>query len=290
MFNKLFALPLMICCTSFALAGGYGDYEVVPYVRPARDLAYDLDQYEAENHTVFDLLVVVDEGDWLHATTALAYTWCVSDPNTPCATFWDHPMGENVQPLPVWPDYFGLVQYDTFYTCPEEYPNPDLDPNRSATMFAPGSPLQTGPYVYDCEWSPDPTDPNPPGGTYTLARFNILIDCDLCASPGGECYDYEPSPGAPVCAYFTMKGENYFASCGGMPWPFRIDIPICWSNCPGDVDGDGDTDLSDLATLLGAYGTTAGDPDYEPAADFDDDGDVDLTDLASLLGDYGCGA
>ncbi len=60
--------------------------------------------------------------------------------------------------------------------------------------------------------------------------------------------------------------------------------------CPGDLDGDGDTDLSDLAALLSAYGSFEGDPDYNPAADLDEDGDVDLPDLAALLADYGCGA
>lgn len=56
---------------------------------------------------------------------------------------------------------------------------------------------------------------------------------------------------------------------------------------PGDVDGDGDVDLSDLATLLGAYGRCAGDPLYNPAADFDGDGCITLNDLAELLGNYG---
>ena len=60
------------------------------------------------------------------------------------------------------------------------------------------------------------------------------------------------------------------------------------ATCPGDLDGDGDTDLSDLAALLAAYGTFSGDPNYNPAADFDSDGDVDLADLAFLLADYGC--
>jgi photosystem II stability/assembly factor-like uncharacterized protein len=55
----------------------------------------------------------------------------------------------------------------------------------------------------------------------------------------------------------------------------------------GDVDGDGDVDLADLAALLSAYGTCAGDPVYNPAADFDSSGCIDLADLAVLLSHYG---
>ncbi len=55
----------------------------------------------------------------------------------------------------------------------------------------------------------------------------------------------------------------------------------------GDLDGDGDVDLTDLAILLGAYGTCDGDPNYNPVADLDGNDCVDLTDLALLLGNYG---
>ena len=58
--------------------------------------------------------------------------------------------------------------------------------------------------------------------------------------------------------------------------------------CLGDLDGDGDTDLSDLAALLAAYGTVTGDPNFLPEADFDYSGVIDLSDLAFLLSDYGC--
>jgi hypothetical protein len=57
----------------------------------------------------------------------------------------------------------------------------------------------------------------------------------------------------------------------------------------GDVDGDGDVDLTDLAALLSAYGACAGDPNYNPAADFDNSGCVNLDDLAMLLANYGSG-
>ena len=56
---------------------------------------------------------------------------------------------------------------------------------------------------------------------------------------------------------------------------------------PGDLDHDGDVDLSDLAQLLAHYGMTSG-ATYE-MGDIDWDGDVDLADLGVLLGNYGTG-
>ncbi len=56
---------------------------------------------------------------------------------------------------------------------------------------------------------------------------------------------------------------------------------------PGDVDGDGDVDLSDLGELLSAYGACLGDADYIAAADFDGDSCIGLGDLGVLLSAYG---
>jgi len=56
-------------------------------------------------------------------------------------------------------------------------------------------------------------------------------------------------------------------------------------DCLGDLDGDWDVDLSDLAQLLANYGMTGG-ATYEDG-DLDADGDVDLSDLAALLAVYG---
>jgi hypothetical protein len=53
--------------------------------------------------------------------------------------------------------------------------------------------------------------------------------------------------------------------------------------CVGDLDGDGDTDLNDLAFLLSDYLCTS-----SCAGDLDGDDDTDLVDLALLLSDYGC--
>jgi hypothetical protein len=55
-------------------------------------------------------------------------------------------------------------------------------------------------------------------------------------------------------------------------------------DCPGDLDDDGDIDLTDLGQLLSNYGMTGA--EHEDG-DVDCDRDVDLADLAGLLADYG---
>lgn len=52
--------------------------------------------------------------------------------------------------------------------------------------------------------------------------------------------------------------------------------------CAGDLDGDADVDIGDLALLLSNFGSTAG-----GAGDLDGDGDVDITDLSMLLSRFG---
>ncbi|HNH47632.1 MAG TPA: GC-type dockerin domain-anchored protein [Myxococcota bacterium] len=50
---------------------------------------------------------------------------------------------------------------------------------------------------------------------------------------------------------------------------------------PGDSNGDGAVDATDLALLLGAWGSA------DPGADLNGDGSVDAADLAVLLGNWG---
>jgi hypothetical protein len=57
----------------------------------------------------------------------------------------------------------------------------------------------------------------------------------------------------------------------------------------GDIDRDGDVDLADLAAMLSAFGSCAGDAGYVAGADIDASGCVDLSDLAQLLGNFGVG-
>ncbi len=59
-------------------------------------------------------------------------------------------------------------------------------------------------------------------------------------------------------------------------------------DCVGDVDGDGDTDLTDLGIFLHAWGSQPGDPNWDPRADLDADRHVNVFDLGILLADWGC--
>ena len=56
----------------------------------------------------------------------------------------------------------------------------------------------------------------------------------------------------------------------------------CESECPQDLDGDGQVEAFDLAIVLGSWGPCGGCP-----ADFNADGVVNAADLAQVLGAWG---
>ncbi len=70
---------------------------------------------------------------------------------------------------------------------------------------------------------------------------------------------------------------------GGKPTAFVLKPRLI----PGDTDGDGDVDLSDLGVVLAAYGTCSGNPGFSAAADFDQSGCIDLSDLGVVLANFG---
>jgi hypothetical protein len=55
----------------------------------------------------------------------------------------------------------------------------------------------------------------------------------------------------------------------------------------GDFDRDRDVDPDDFSVFAGAYGSSEGEPEYDPQCDFDGDGDVDPDDFSVFAGNYG---
>jgi len=95
-------------------------------------------------------------------------------------------------------------------------------------------------------------------------------------SAGGD-FELEGTIGQPDAGALT-GGD--FALTGGI---WAVTTP--GNLCPGDADGDGDTDISDLGLLLSNFGMAV-----TPGTDGDVNfsGSVDITDLGILLADFGC--
>ena len=56
---------------------------------------------------------------------------------------------------------------------------------------------------------------------------------------------------------------------------------------PGNVNGDGIVDMKDITMILRAYGSTPGQPKYNPNCDVNCDGIVDMKDVTIALRNYG---
>ncbi len=114
-----------------------------------------------------------------------------------------------------------------------------------------------------------------PGDTQVLTWDMTLSGASLQNIDDVKVIAFAQKPGttAPKIVYQAIE----------MAYPF----PPLDTGIAGDVDGDGDVDLNDLAALLAAFGTCDGDVGYLATADFDSSGCVDVSDLAALLANFG---
>jgi len=103
-----------------------------------------------------------------------------------------------------------------------------------------------------------------PRGAYILANGEILYT-------GGTRIDRFSTK-----TYLNTNIVNQLGS--SFRWVTRYTPP---APCVGDLNGDGSVNASDLATVLGAWGSA------DPIADLDDDGTVAASDLAIVLGAWG---
>lgn len=126
----------------------------------------------------------------------------------------------------------------------------------------------------------------------------IGVYVDDMSTPIVEVNDPNLIPSVPM-TYTTWVDNNVVTGTsfddmeqGCLPVPdinqyIDVDYIRVYTVKPGDLDEDGDVDLSDLAALLANFGVTSGATWAD--GDLDGDGDVDLSDLAALLAVFGDG-
>jgi len=124
----------------------------------------------------------------------------------------------------------------------------------------------------------------PPGATRNVFISLGLESSATSAATITSVYFHHDFDGDGTCTVVSAEIESPV-----VVWPGTTEyVSVSLTNpLPGDLDGDGAVDLSDLAQLLSSYGLASGAQPED--GDLDGDGDVDLSDLAGLLANYGVG-
>ena len=139
----------------------------------------------------------------------------------------------------------------------------------------------------------DPLFVDPANEDYHLSPGSPCIDAGDNDGVAADVLDLDGDGDTTEPIPIDLDGRLRFADRAGTPdtgnpgapGPPIVDIGAYEYQCDGDLDGDGDIDLPDLAQLLSNYGTTSG--ACYADGDIDLDGDVDLSDLSALLAVYG---
>ncbi len=218
-------------------------------------------------HFTFDLQIQVEEpdADWCAASVDSILT-------NPHVEFFLHPFDTGgVPPEPAFFSTYPALEFDSYW-CGASVIPPGGAGDDSALFFM--DKFRTASQLYAL-WS-DYADTG--GGTFTISRFTIAVPSDsgmipmvVSAGTGGDM---------PIIGTITGWASNTSLDPGCVQIAFDI---VYECECVGDVDGDCDTDWSDLAILLADYGCIS-----DCIADLDNDDDTDLADLSLLLGDWAC--
>lgn len=222
-------------------------------------------------HFTFDLQVQVQDPaeDWCAAMTENVLT-------APGVEFFLH--GLDLHGFPPDPGHFFIypaVEFDSFWTTPELFPNTD---NGGYFAFFDGS--RTARRLENSCWG-DIDDTG--AGTFTIARFTIVVP------PGGATTPavVPAGTGGDAQVIGTLTGSTTNACTN--PGCAEIAFDIIYRYCAGDINDDGITNQQDLGILLAAWDSHPGDPNWNPDADLNGDDWIHQQDLGILLADWGCG-
>jgi len=126
-----------------------------------------------------------------------------------------------------------------------------------------------------------------------VGEGNIDADPLFVTGPLGRFYLSQTAAGEPADSPCVDAGSDLAQSFGLDAMTTRtdqvgdagiVDMGYHYAvDCSGDLDGDRDTDQSDLGILLASWGIDAG-------GDLNGDGETNQSDLGILLSDWGCGA
>ena len=135
-------------------------------------------------------------------------------------------------------------------------------------------------------------------GTLTVSLCGSSYDTKLAVYDGAFCPSISgtalacdddfclPSGRQSELTLPVTAGNRYLIRIGGFEGAQGAGVlTLRCSDCPGDIDHNGQVDLADLSVQLAHFGTPAG-AVYEDG-DLDGDGDVDLADLAVMLALFG---
>ncbi len=157
-------------------------------------------------------------------------------------TIYQHPNFDGNTPQGALWGTFPSLEFDSFFAAPG--------------FTTPG--FADGPNITNNSMSAIWFDvPNTGEGVFTIARYTVTAGTTL-----------------------SITGTSTAANTGGdlVPFDFSVDVDLS-PPCPGDLNGDGQRDQSDLGVLLASYQIDAG-------GDIDGDGDTDQADLGALLAVY----
>ena len=87
--------------------------------------------------------------------------------------------------------------------------------------------------------------------------------------------------------YPIYDGVLNLSNAGVTPGGMLTYVQVGPPECEGNFNGDGTVNVADLAQFGAAYGSSLGEPAYDPVVDLNGDGVINVADLAVFGADYG---
>lgn len=128
-----------------------------------------------------------------------------------------------------------------------------------------------------------PLDLEPGDATGDAHAFELVLDATSIPAGGDLAFEAILSPDQPgnFTATYTINtfdDQTIPGASTGTPLELTLTASVVSAPCPGDCDGSGTIDFSDLVSILFAFGEPA-----DPACDTDGSGAQDFNDLAATL-------